>query len=168
MEEEVKTGSASVSRAHVLLKPTESDLWQLVRFAIVGAVATVADYAVLLSLYKNLHTSQVSAVAAGYAVGLLVCYVLSIVWIFPHRNITDKRLEFALFMIIGAIGLVLTEIAVDITLRVMGLVPSLTAQMSGAMRISAAKFVAVVLVFFYNFWARKVTMFRRPSGERRS
>jgi len=50
----------------------------------------------------------------------------------------------------------------------MGLIPAVIAQMSGAMRISSAKLVAVVLVFFYNFWARKVTMFRRPNGKQRS
>lgn len=162
MTEEAKAVPASRSRREALLRPTESGLWQMIRFAIVGAVATAVDYAVLLGLYVRLHLSHVPSVAAGYAAGLIVCYLLSIAWIFPHRNINDKRVEFAVFMIIGAIGLVLTEIVVDLTLRVMGMYPGVRPHVSEAMRISLAKMIAVILVFFFNFWARKVTMFRRP------
>lgn len=134
----------------------------MIRFALVGAVATVFDYAVLLSLYELLHISQWISVAAGYGVGLLVCYVLSIVWVFPYRSISNKRWEFALFMIIGVIGLVLTELAVEAALRIMPFMPQLTAHLSASMRISAAKLIAIIVVFFFNFWARKATMFRHP------
>ena len=166
MEEDIKSASTPTSRARTLWQPTESGFWQMIRFAMVGAVATVVDYAVLLSLYEYLHVSHIPAVAAGYAAGLLVCYVLSIAWIFPHRNITDKRVEFAVFMIIGAIGLVLTEIVVDVTLRLMDLSPGLSARMTGTTRIIVAKMIAIVIVFFFNFWARKAVMFRHP-GDRR-
>ena len=165
MQDNAETTTAPLTRAQVLLKPPESGLRQMIRFALVGAVATVFDYAVLLILYDVFHVSQWISVAAGYGVGLIVCYIFSIVWVFPYRSISNKRVEFALFMIIGVVGLVLTEIVVEVTLRIMSLMPSLTASLSGAMRISAAKLIAIIIVFFFNFWARKATMFRHPAQQ---
>ena len=162
MQDNAETTTAPLTRAQVLLKPPESGLRQMIRFALVGAVATVFDYAVLLILYDVFHVSQWISVAAGYGVGLIVCYILSIVWVFPYRSISNKHIEFAVFIIIGVVGLVLTEIVVEVTLRIMSLMPNLTASLGGAMRISAAKLIAIIIVFFFNFWARKVTMFTRP------
>jgi len=162
LQDEVGATAEPLTRAQVLLKPPESGLRQMIRFALVGAVATVFDYAVLLILYDVFHVSQWISVAAGYGVGLIVCYILSIVWVFPYRSISNKHIEFAVFIIIGVVGLVLTEIVVEVTLRIMSLTPNLTASLGGAVRLSAAKLIAIIIVFFFNFRARKVTMFTRP------
>ncbi len=162
MNQELK--SASESRAQSLLKPTDSSLWQFIRFGIVGGVATVADYAVLISFTVVLHQSEFRAVAAGYAVGLMVSYVLSIIWVFSNRSVSDKRVEFAIFMLLGLIGWVLTEVCVIASHNGLNMIPSLVSHSTDTLRLSIAKAIAVVVVFFFNFWSRKVLLFKnRPS-----
>lgn len=140
----------------VLLKPTDSGFWQLIRFGIVGAVATVFDYAVLLGFNKRLHLSEFLSIAAGYTAGLVVCYIFSIVWVFSHRSVANKRAEFALFMLIGVIGWALTEVC---TIPCHKLLNMLLADTDDTIRLSLAKLVAIVVVFFFNFWSRKALLF---------
>lgn len=151
------------ARTKALLAPTESGFAQMVRFGVAGAVATVGDYAVLLGLYTLAHVSRPLAVAAGYGVGLIICYVLSIVWIFPHRTIQDRRIEFTIFMVIGVVGLVLTEVVVHVSMMIISQ-PAAAAHLSDTMQLSVAKFVSVVLVFFFNFGVRKAILFMPPKA----
>ena len=97
LDQDVKTSSAPDSMMRALLRPTDSGLWQFIRFGIVGGVATVADYAVLLSFSTILHQNEFRSIAAGYAVGLMVSYILSIIWVFSNRSVSNKRVEFAIF-----------------------------------------------------------------------
>ncbi len=170
------------------MAPTESGFQQMVRFGIVGAVATALDYAVLLTLYRFAHAPNLVAVAGGYIVGLALSYVFSIAWVFSHRSVSNKHLEFAIFAVIGVIGLVLTEIVILLSLhwlqsqpvisagcgrfiqawvdRCFAVIPGLSSRSMHitvhASQIIVAKSVAVVLVFFFNFWARKFVLFAAP------
>lgn len=177
------------TRVQALLRPTHSGFWQFVRFGMVGVVATVVDTAVMLCAYTRLHQSEDISVAAGYSFGLIICYVLSIVWIFPSRNVKDKRVEFAVFMLIGAVGYVLTALVVKVGLMLMGMLsPATTGRMvsavgellgvlhvvrsvpangrfEGAVLLAIAKGLAIVLVFFFNFWSRKVFLFSQRAAK---
>ena len=142
-----------------LLKPTDSGFWQFVRFGVVGAIATVVDYAVLLTFAQILHLSEFISVAAGYTAGLVVCYIFSVVWVFSHRSVSNKHAEFAIFMLIGVIGWVLTEVCVIGCHKGLNALPTVVAHTTDAMRLSLAKLVAIIVVFFFNFWSRKVLLF---------
>jgi putative flippase GtrA len=143
----------------MLLKPTDSGFWQFVRFGIVGVAATVVDYAVLLTLNKLLHQSEFASVAAGYTAGLIVCYIFSIVWVFSHRSVANRRTEFLLFMLIGVIGLGLTELCTIPCHKLLNMLPGLVAASTDTIRLSLAKLVAIIVVFFFNFWSRKALLF---------
>ncbi len=159
----------------------------MIRFGIVGALATVLDYAVLLLLYRFAHWPNAAAVAGGYIAGLAVCYLLSISWVFAHRSIRNRGLEFAVFAAIGVAGLILTEIIFELAMRwllgrcevsvalhafiqswtdrVLAVIPVFASNgfqiTINAARIIAAKSVAIVIVFFFNFWARRTALFTR-------
>ena len=164
MQGDVGVSCSSRTRVQTLLTPTESGLQQLIRFGLAGAVATVADYAVLLSLFAWAHVCRPLSVGAGYGVGLVVCYVFSIYWIFPHRNIADRRLEFILFVIIGVVGLGLTEVIVHMGVLLLETQRAAAMYLSDTTRLAVAKFVSVVLVFFFIFGARKATLFKPPKN----
>lgn len=162
-EDGAAVSSVETTAAKVFVKPTESNLVQLFRFGLTGVLAMTVDYAVLLSL-AMVGVNQYISVAAGNSVGLLVCYVLSIRWIFAHRSISDRRVEFVIFVIIGVVGTILTEIIIHFVLAALKADPKISAQYHHAALLSAAKFVAVVIVFFFNFVARKTLLFARPRG----
>lgn len=174
--------------AQAFIAPTESSFVQLFRFGITGVLAMIVDYSVLLSLYSLAHVSQPLAVIAGNAAGLMICYVFSIVWVFPHRSMADKRVEFTIFVVIGIVGTLLTVLIMELLVRLLAAqqgisVPLLHAMQGGLSKCVAvfpalasreitislqtgnvivAKFVAIVLVFFFNFVARKTLLFRGP------
>ena len=164
MRNDIGVGRLPRTGVQTLLTPTESGFQQLVRFGLAGAVATVADYAVLLILFALAHVWRPLAVGAGYGVGLAVCYLFSIYCIFPHRTIADKRLEFTLFMVIGVVGLGLTEVIVDVGVLLLEMQRTTAVHLNDAARLAVAKFVAVALVFFFNFGVRKAILFRPPKS----
>ena len=50
---------------------------QMLRFLVVGAIATAAHYSVLISLVELGHVAPVLATTAGYGVGVVVSYTLN-------------------------------------------------------------------------------------------
>lgn len=103
------------SWAKGMATPTESNAGQMARTGIAGVVATVFDYATMLLVHSLISASDALAVAAGYGVGTVIAYIASIRYIFPHRNIADRRLEFAIFSVLSVIGWALTELIVKVS-----------------------------------------------------
>jgi putative flippase GtrA len=135
------------ARTNTLLLPTESSFGQMIRFGIAGGAATVVDMGLLWTLINFAHLWYVYGVAVGYAAGTVVSYVISVKWIFPHRAISDRRLEFIIFTVVGVIALGLTELVVAAGVEWCHL------------SVMVSKLVSVVLIFLYNFWARKIILF---------
>jgi putative flippase GtrA len=131
-----------------LIRPTSHIAWQGVRYMCVGGVAFVADFATLVALTNGASLHYAVAAAVGFGVGLIVNYWLSITWVFHGRVLTDRRAEFVLFSVIGITGLGLTEVIMWCGTEVAYL----------DYRIS--KLIAVALVLFWNFAARKFLLFR--------
>lgn len=129
---------------------------QVFRFGIVSTISTVLDYMVLALTARLLHlgaasmshSSQVAtAVAVGYLVGTLVNFCAARRWVFRGSSMSFTA-ELCSVFIVGAIGLVLTEI----------ITVSLTSHMH--LQLMAAKTVAVAVVFFWNFFARRMLIYR--------
>ncbi len=138
------------AKTQKLLAPTESGLWQMIRFGMVGAVSFVADTGTLWVLAKKAHMWYIYGGAISYLIGIAVSYTLSVVWVFSHRNIKDKRLEFLVFAAIGVVAMLLTEGILFAGVEWFHL------------DLMIAKYISVFLVFFFNYGARKVTMFKAP------
>jgi putative flippase GtrA len=77
-------------------------LRQISTYALVGVVATLAHYAVLVSLVEGFRQAAVPAALAGYVIGGIVSYVLNRRHTFasdrPHRQATWR---FALVAFLG-------------------------------------------------------------------
>jgi putative flippase GtrA len=123
----------------------------MIRFGIAGAISAVADSGTLWLLARIAKMYYLYAGVFGYMVGIIVSYSISVTWVFAHRNIKDRRLEFAIFAAIGIGAMALTELILYIGVDVMHL------------NLMVAKLLSIGLVFFYNFGVRKVTMFKKPA-----
>jgi putative flippase GtrA len=138
-------------RLQTLITPTDSGFHQMVRFGMAGAVSAVADTGTLYILAEIAKMYYLYAGIFGYLVGIIVSYSISIAWVFPHRNIKDRRLEFAVFAVIGIGAMALTELILYAGVDIIH------------MNLILAKILSIGLVFFYNFGVRKAIMFRKPS-----
>ncbi len=132
----------------VLIKRTESVFTQAFRFGIVGAVATIADWSTYGAATRVLHFHYLEGQVAGYTVGITVSFLLSIKWVFAARTLGNRALDFVAFALVGIIGLALTSLLMWIGVDKLRLFDLL------------AKAIATVLVFFWNFGARRILMFK--------
>jgi putative flippase GtrA len=134
-----------------LREPTESDATisrrnvpaQLVWYLLVGGLAFLADLAVFLTL---LPLGVVPAVVVCFAVGTLANYALSRLLAFTGGRY-DVPQEIARLSAVALVGVALTLASV-LALTRLGLGPV------------AAKLVAIVLVFGWNYVGRPVFVFR--------
>ena len=152
------------------LEPTESGFGQMVRFALAGLLNTAVDFAVtavFLTIF-TFHYGYIPASSIGFLAGVALSYVLSVRWIFTHRSVPDRRLEFTLFLVIGIVGLVLHAwllyIMVD-TSPVREMIMQLADKtvklfVPEEANVWFSKIVVTVIVFFWNFFARKYFLFR--------
>jgi putative flippase GtrA len=115
---------------------------QLVWYLLVGGIALTADFVVFLTL---LPAGLPVAVIVGFFVGTLVNYILSKVLAFKGGRFGFSHEIIRLFAVAG-VGVALT----------LGLVLALTETGVGA---PAAKAIATVIVFAWNYVGRRALVF---------
>ncbi len=136
-----------------LLVEETDDTWiQLFRSLFVGGVATIVDFLVSAIVKEGLGGGIVVSNVAGFVVGLITNYFISILWVFKKHNMKIAT-EFAVFSVIGIIGLAINT----------GIVSLLCWLWNGdEVRIIfyAAKVVATLVTLIWNFAARKIILYK--------
>ncbi len=131
----------------VLLTRTDS-LWvQLSRYTLVGGVAFLADFGCLVLFTELLHFHYLISAALAFLAGLSVNYLLSIAWVFQKRSLTSRSCELLLFTAIGIVGLGLNEATMWFLTGCAGVY------------YMASKIGSTVLVYLWNFLARRYVLF---------
>ena len=126
-------------------------LLEFSRYTLVGGLAFIFDFGLLYILTKWGGLHYLLSATIAFTVGLIVNYVLSILWVFAYRSCEDKRLEFALFAIVGVGGIVLTDVSMAV----------LTPLLYGNYLL--AKGITAILVFLWNFFLRRQLLFAEDS-----
>ncbi len=147
---------------------TSNTFVQFFRSIFVGGIATVADMAVLILFRELFGMPESWAAVIGFVVGLAVNYIISTFWVFAKAKVKNRIVDFIGFAVIGIIGLVLTELIIApfsvkgifgvgflVQMKLFGsLLPSESYYIIG-------KVLAVVLVYMWNFFARKLILYRK-------
>jgi putative flippase GtrA len=133
--------------AETLWRKNASTRVQLLRALVVGGISFVFDFAILYGLTEYAGSHYLVSAAVGFAAGVVITYLLSAAWVFPNRKVARRLVAFGLFTLFGSIGLLLSE------LIMWGLVEF------AAVHYLAAKIVATLVVFFFNFFSRKHIIF---------
>lgn len=135
----------------LLYRPTENGLLQFCRYLIVGGSAFVVD-ALVLRVVERCGVHYLLAAAAGFLVGVTVNYLLSKVLAFAGMQArVSKEAELAIFLLISLMGLGLTELLMYLFTDKLG------------MHYMLSKAVAAVIVFLWNFFAKKVLYRKNPA-----
>jgi len=122
---------------------------QIMRFGIVGVIAFVIDYAVLLLLTEVVGIHYLVSSAIAFLVSVIFNYILSITFVFETDKRKSKGAQFGLFAIMSAGGLGINQMMMWLVSDVM-FVP-----------YQLSKFVATAVVMVYNFVTRKLFLERK-------
>ena len=119
-------------------------LAQIMKFGVVGVIATVIDFGVMNLLHYGLHLDILIANTSGFVISLIFNYLASMKYVFAHKEGMSRRREFIVFVVLSVIGLALND----------GIVLALNAQLGFEANI--AKVCATAIVMVYNFVTRKI------------
>lgn len=137
----------SIKALYTRILHSQATIFQLIRYGFVGGVAFVADYASLYIFTEWLGVQYLVSAALAFIIGLTFNYILSNLIVFTTHRLNNRWLEFSIFAIIGVIGLGLNEFIMYCACEMIG------------MHYMIAKLISTALVFFWNFFARKLTLF---------
>lgn len=131
-----------------LIKGETSNVYvQLFRYFFVGGIAFIVDYSALFLLTEYAGLYYLISAAIAFTLGLIVNYIISISWVFNNQTFKNRSTEFLIFAVIGCVGLVLNA----------GIMYVFTDFLGTYYMVS--KIISTVLVFFWNFIARKLILF---------
>ena len=111
------------------------------------------DYGTLVLLTEVFGLHYLLSATISFILGLITNYLLSISWVFNNRTMGNRWAEFAVFAIIGVIGLGLNALIMYVCTDKMGI------------HYMLSKIISTVLVFFWNFFARKLVLFKKNSNQ---
>jgi putative flippase GtrA len=132
-----------------LLKTKTNNIWiQLFRYTFVGGIAFIFDFTFLFVFTEYFQVYYLISAAIAFLIGIMINYYLSIAWVFEKHSVKSKLLECLIFAAVGIIGLGLNELFIWL----------FTEQVK--LHYLQAKLVSTVFVYLWNFFIRKLTLFR--------
>ena len=134
-------------------EPTTNPLLQFFRYFFVGGCSFLVD-AGLLWLFAHAGMHYLLAAFFGFVAGLCCNFLLSRALVFRAQTPrVGRALEFLGYAVIGLIGLGLTEALLYFFTEIVHF------------HFMLSKIVASAVVLFWNFFARKVFLYRREKAE---
>jgi putative flippase GtrA len=131
----------------VLVGKTSNYYIQFLRYGLISVVALAVDFGGLVILKQYGHINYLIAATISFIGGLLVNYYLSLLWVFHKSKFNKRATEFALFALIGVVGLILNDSILWILTSGFGIF------------YVFSKVAATVIVYFWNFGIRKKYLF---------
>ncbi len=127
---------------------TEKTLVQLFRYTFVGGASFLVDFGSLFIFTQYFGVYYLISAAIAFILGLIANYILSISWVFNNRTLGSVKLEFGVFALIGVVGLGFNEILIWVFTE------------NFHIYYLISKIIAAILILFWNFFARKFTLFK--------
>ena len=139
--------------AKLLKSKNDKTLIQLFRYIFVGGAAFAVDFSALYILTDLFDIHYLVSAAIAFLLGLTTNYILCNIWVFNIRVLTNRWLEFGIFSLIGVIGLVMNEV----------IIWAFTEHIR--FHYMASKVVSSAAVFFWNFFARKYSLYNQKKSK---
>jgi putative flippase GtrA len=124
-------------------------LQQVMGYGAASVIALAVDMCILWTLVTYLGWPYLLAATLSYLAGAGVAYFFAVRLAFKEHRLSDRRAEFASFVAIGGLGLVVNACVIDAAVRFLGL------------HVLIAKCVAAAFTFTCNFVTRRQILFVR-------
>lgn len=135
----------------VTIEPVRSSLGRVIqeglKYFFVSVAALFLDYGLLIGLTRIWGIHYLISAAIGFCAGSLLNYALSVTLVFNTRSISNSRVEFVWFCVVGIFGLLLNEMVIALVVNEIGV------------SYVVAKVPAAALSFLFNFSVRRWLLF---------
>lgn len=126
-------------------------LQQIMRFVLVGGLAFVIDFGLLLLLTEKVGLNYLTSATISFIVSVIVNYLLSIAWVFTAHKHTKKTktksvIQLVIFMALSVCGLLINNGIMYFSVEVL------------AISYIIGKLVATFVVMVFNFITRKILL----------
>ncbi len=118
-------------------------LAQLAKFGVVGVLATLIDFVVLIALTELGGWDPVLSAAVSFVVSVVFNYVASMRFVFTRREDLGRAEELVIFVALSVVGLLINEALMWLGTSALSL------------NYVLVKVVATALVMLWNFCSRK-------------
>ncbi len=117
---------------------------QFVRFAIVGIIAFLIDYSLLIILTEVFNIMYLVSSIISYTIATIFNYLASMRFVFAHRENMTRRREFIIVFVLSIIALGLNTLLLWLGVSILG------------WDYRIAKLIVTLLVTTFNFVTRRV------------
>lgn len=118
-------------------------MMQILKFGVVGGIATVIDYVIFFILHEILGINTIISNTCSFTVSVIYNYIASVKWVFDVDESKNKKTQFILFIVFSIIGLGLNTIIVYVCTDIIKLYSMI------------GKVIATAVVMVFNFITRK-------------
>ena len=127
---------------------------QIVKFGLVGVIATVIDYGLMVLFTEVFHIPALISAAISFTISVIFNYIASVKWVFDvDKEKNSKTKEIIVFIILSIIGLCINELIMYLMDKLFGV----------DYRIS--KLFATGVVMCWNFITRKIFLESKKEGK---
>ena len=126
-------------------------IMQILKFGVVGGIAFVIDYSILIFLTEVFEINYLISSAIAFACSVIFNYILSIKWVFLANHNHKKSTELIVFIVLSVIGLGINELIMYIAVDLLSI------------HYMLAKIGATIIVMIYNFITRKLFLEKKET-----
>ncbi|WP_455136099.1 GtrA family protein [Thermophilibacter sp.] len=116
---------------------------QFLKFGVVGVVATVIDFGIMIALTEWVGWDPVLSAGISFVVSLIFNYLASMRFVFTHRDDLSRSREMAIFVVLSLVGLAINEGLMWLGVNAL------------ALNYVLVKVAATCVVMLWNFASRK-------------
>lgn len=116
---------------------------QFLKFALVGFASLAVEYLFLGYFLQALSMDYLLATTIAFIISIVVNYILSMKYVFSHKEDMSRKREFTIFAVLSAIGLGLNDLYMFIGVSRLNV---------GTM---AMKLISTFFVTWYNYFSRR-------------
>lgn len=116
---------------------------QFLKFALVGFASLAVEYLFLGYFLQALSMDYLLATTIAFIISIVVNYILSMKYVFSHKEDMSRKREFTIFVVLSAIGLGLNDLYMFIGVSLLNV---------GTM---AMKLISTFFVTWYNYFSRR-------------
>jgi putative flippase GtrA len=117
---------------------------QVVRFCIVGTIAFIIDFALLVFLSSTCGINYLISATVSYSISLVFNYFASMRYVFKRKEGMSRRREFIVFVVLTLVGLGINDLCMWLGVEFL------------TIDYRLVKIGATAIVMVWNFATRKV------------